>query len=359
MTSSTLAVGIVGTGGMGTNHATNIADAGHDIVAGADVIEQSREAFATEFDATPYAEFTEMYEEESLDAVVVTTPNKFHEPATRGALERDIDVLCEKPLAHDLASAESVAAAADESDAFCMVGFHNRFTGSVAMFDEYRSRGRIGDVQHVEVNYLRRRGMPSPSSWFTDAELAGGGALLDIGVHALDLALYLAGYPAVESVLGATRSNAGDIESYVDPDGWFSVGHSSDEAATVEVEDSASAFLTCGDGTTISLDVSWVANREPSKAVHVRGSEAGAQLTVGGEDLTLLGVGTGGIDHYSDDQLTGTMDPSGHEAEDHLFLDHVAAGTAPDTNTVEEGLAVQRAIDAIYRSAETGGAVEL
>jgi predicted dehydrogenase len=342
---------------MGQLHSKNAEGLGHRVVAGADVVEEIREEYETTFDADTYADAEEMYDEADLDAVVITTPNKFHAPAATAALERDIDVLCEKPLANSLANAQSIAAAEADSEGFLMVGFHNRFSGGAEIFTEKRDAGEFGDLTHVEANYLRRRGIPGLGSWFTNRELSGGGSLIDIGVHAIDFALYLADFPEVEEVSGVSRANFGTAEDYADPDGW--AGNWDTSEGGFDVDDSVSAFIRCADDTTISLEVSWAANRKPTNTFHVRGTDAGAELDVGGKELTLYDCGTEGADHYSDAHLAGDLDPDGHEAEDEYFLSHVAAGEEPDRNTVEEGLAVQRVIDAIYRSSESGGAVDV
>jgi len=353
----TLRVAVVGCGGMGRKHARHVRDSGHLVVAGADVAQSARESFAATFDAEPYGDVTGMYAAEAPDAVVVATPNAHHPDAVVPALERDVPVLCEKPLAADLAGAETIAAAAADSDAFCTVGVHNRFSVAADLATAYRERGAFGEVSHVEAEYVRRRGVPGVGSWFTDADLAGGGAVVDLGVHLVDFALYLAGFPDVETVSAVTRSEFGGREDYVDPERW--AGHGSGGSGAFEVEDSASAFLRCADGTTVSLEVAWACNREPSQTVRLRGTEAGARCELGGEDLTVLGVDDAGTDHFVDSELSGERERVGHAAQDRAFLDAVAAGEAPALNTVEEGLAVQRVLDAVYRSAEAGREVRV
>jgi predicted dehydrogenase len=355
--SDTVNLGVVGLGGMGQRHSRNARDLGHEVVAGADVIEEMRREYEAKFGADTYADAEEMYEEADLDAVVITTPNKFHAPAATAALEHDLDVLCEKPLANSLENARSIAAAEADSAGFLMVGFHNRFSAGAEIFTEKREAGEFGDLTHIEANYLRRRGIPGLGSWFTNKDLSGGGSLIDIGVHAIDFALHLAGFPEVEEVSGVTRANFGTAEDYADPDGW--AGNWDTSEGGFDVDDSVSAFVRCADDTTISLEVSWATNREPTNTFYARGTEAGAELDVGGEELTLYECGTGGTDHYADVDIAGDLDPDGHEAEDEYFLSHVAAGEEPERNTVEEGLAVQEVIDAIYRSADEGGAVDV
>ncbi len=357
MKRSAIGVGIVGLGGMGHLHARSFAELGAQVVAGADLVESQRERFAAEFDARTYDTHEGLVADDDVDAVVVTTPNRFHEPIAIAALEAGLDVLVEKPLAHSLESAERIAAVAAESAGICMVGFHNRHAASMAMFTEYRDRGRFGDLTHVEANYVRRRGVPGPGSWFTDGDLAGGGALLDIGVHALDLALYALDFPEITEVSGVARTTFGTQAEYADPDGFGDTWNA--EAETYDVDDSVSAFVRCAGGQTISLEAAWATNREQSMDVRVRGTDAGAQFDVGTTDLTILEAGTAGCDHYADVELTGDGTQTGYRTQDEQFLEAVCTGNEPPTNTIEEALLVQRVIDAIYRSSETGLAQQL
>ncbi|WP_254763556.1 Gfo/Idh/MocA family protein [Natrinema marinum] len=354
MNGEEIGVGVVGLGGMGTLHAQSVRDLGADVVAGADLVPEQRERFAAEFDAATYETHEDLVVDDAVDAVIVTTPNRFHEPITVAALEAGRDVLVEKPLAHTLESAERIAAAAARADGICMVGFHNRHAASMAMFDEHHARGRFGDLTHVEANYVRRRGVPGPGSWFTDPELAGGGALLDIGVHALDLALYALDFPEITEVSGVARTTFGPQAEYADPDGFGDNWNA--EAETYEVDDSVSAFIRTAEGQTISLEAAWATNREGSMDFRVRGTRAGAQFDIGDTDLRILEAGTAGCDHYADVEMTGDTAMTGYAEQDAAFLAAIAAGTTPESNTIEEALTVQRVIDAIYRSSETGRA---
>lgn len=352
-----IGVGIVGLGGMGHLHARHVTELGANVVAGADLVEAQRERFETEFDAQTYETHDGLVDNDTVDAVIVTTPNRFHEPIAIDALEAGCDVLVEKPLAHTLESARRIARAAADADGICMVGFHNRHAASMAMFDDHHTRGRFGDLTHIEANYVRRRGVPGPGSWFTNPELAGGGALLDIGVHALDLALYTLDFPQITEVSGVTRTTFGSAEEYADPDGFGDAWDGKSE--TYDVDDSVSAFIRCENGETISLEAAWATNREESMDFRIRGTEAGAQFDIGDTGLDILETGTAGCDHYADSTLTGDASVTGYTEQDEQFLRAVATETEPETNTIEEALTVQRVIDAIYRSSETGRAAQL
>jgi len=133
-------VGIVGLGNIAYHHANKLVDAGATIVGGVDISEDARTAFTEEYDVPTYEDHSELFEE--IDAVIVTTPNRFHEEYAVEALEAGLDVLLEKPLAHTLESAERIAAAARDADGFCMVGFHSRFHHQAQIIKEKRSRVR-------------------------------------------------------------------------------------------------------------------------------------------------------------------------------------------------------------------------
>jgi predicted dehydrogenase len=347
-----LELGVVGLGGMGYKHANTVEAEGHDVVAGSDVQAEARDEFAAEFDATTYEEYEEMYEAEPLDGVFVTAPNWIHAPAVVPALERDIAVLVEKPLAHTLEDATRIAETAQNTDAAVMVGFHNRFSTVADVFTAYRDQGRFGSIDHVSVEYIRRRGIPGVGSWFTDRDAAGGGALIDIGVHALDFGLHLLDFPEILEVGGETRSRFGDDPAYANPDQFFG-DWSVEPDDRFDVDDSATAFFRL-DGATLSLDVAWASNREPSTEIIVDGREAGAKMGLGGDELTIYDTGREGTDHFIDAEVTGTQPQTGHQAEVAYFLECIDIGRAPEMNTVKQAMTVQRAIDYIYRSSDAG-----
>jgi predicted dehydrogenase len=345
-------LGLVGLGSIGHHHATQLRTLpeGAALVGGMDIAAAARERFRTEFEVPTYADHEELFA--AVDAVIVTTPNRFHEEYAVAALEAGLDVLVEKPLAHDLASAERIAAAAREAEGFCMVGFHNRFGSPAQVLRGRIDDGRFGDVYHVEANYVRRRGVPGRGSWFTDRSVAGGGALVDIGTHAIDFALYVLGYPEVVEVSGTTRDAFGTREDYTAIDQWGSPGD-----GTVDVEDSATALIRCADGQTVSLEVAWASNRPPNNAIVVRGTEAGASFDHVDGDLELYETSGLGTAHFTDSTVE-TPEENGHRAEQRRFVEAIRTG-GPAPVPVEEGIAVQRVIDALYRSSETGRAVRL
>jgi predicted dehydrogenase len=345
-----ISVGIIGLGNIGRYHADRLRNAGAEIVGGMDVLPEARERFERDYGVATYGDYEELYP--IADAIVVTTPNKFHEEYAISALEAGLDVLLEKPLAHSVESAERIVAAAESAEGFCMVGFHNRYLPPIEMLTTERDRGRFGELSHIEANYIRRRGIPGRGSWFTSKEIAGGGALIDIGVHALDLALYVLDFPEITEVTGVARSEFGTREDYTYLQMWGEdTGHE-----RFDVEDSVNAFIRCADGQTISLDVAWAANRPTDNDFIVRGTDAGAHLDRASGEMTLFETSPDGSAHFSDTEVR-TRERDAHAAEQATFLRAVATGEPPKRNTVEQGLLVQRVIDAIYRSSEEGRSI--
>ncbi len=351
-TASSVRVGVIGLGNIGHYHAERLLELDAELVGGMDVQPDARRRFGETFNVETFAEATTLYER--ADAIIITTPNCFHEEYAVSALEAGLDVLLEKPLAHTLESAERIAAAAREAEGFCMVGFNNRFANPVETIKYYQREGRFGDMRHVEANYVRRRGIPGRGSWFTTKDIAGGGALIDIGVHAIDLSLYFLDFPEIVEVSGVTRSEFGDRDDYAYVEMWGEdIGPEG-----FDVEDSATAFIRSADGQTISLEVAWATNRPTNDEFYLRGTDAGARFDRGNHELTMFETSPGGSDHFLDSDVE-TRPNDTHQSEQRLFVESVAAGVAPDRNTIDQGLAVQRVIDAIYRSSEEGRSIRL
>src|SRR6056297_1091681 len=241
-TDSTVRIGIVGLGGIGNHHADRLAAYDAELAGGVDISGGARRKFGEKYSVPTYEDDEALYS--VADAVLITTPNRFHEQYAVAALEAGCDVLLEKPLAHSLDSAERIVEAAHDAEGFCMVGFNNRFSDPVEVIKEHQAAGRFGDVSHVEANYVRRRGIPGRGSWFTSKHVAGGGSVIDIGVHAIDLSLYFLDFPEIVEVSATTRSQFGTRDDYAFVEMWGEdVGPEG-----FDVDDSASVFVRAADG---------------------------------------------------------------------------------------------------------------
>ncbi|ELY89534.1 oxidoreductase [Natrialba hulunbeirensis JCM 10989] len=317
-------IGLIGLGNIGLLHADRYAALGASL-AGMDTTASARRRFADRYDSPVFDDHRRLFD--AVDAVVVAVPNAYHDRYAVAALESGLDVFLEKPMADTGANAARIADSAASADGVCMVGFHNRFRPVVEQFKRLQDTNRFGTLTHVQANYVRQRGIPDGGTdgWFTRRSIAGGGAVIDIGVHAIDLALYLAGYPPVDDIVGTTRRA---------PEHEF------------DVEDAGSAFIRCVGGPTIALEVAWQSNRPDNRSFVIEGTEGGAILHPNEERLELFESGHKTVVHAD------PTDP--YERQARSFLRAVEDGTGPTRNTVTEALAVQRVIDGIYRSAADG-----
>lgn len=322
-------VGIVGLGTIGRIHAERLAELGADLL-GADLDADARDSFADAYDVPTFEDHRALLDA-APDALVVGVPNRFHAEIAIDALEAGVPVLVEKPLAHSVESAERLAAAAREADVYCTVGFTMRHYGLTDRLLALRDAGRFGEITRIDLSYLRRDSVPGGGrGWFTDAELAGGGVMMDLGVHVIDLGLTLLGHPPVHEVTGVTRSDFGDYA----------------------VEDAAMAVLRCADDRVVTVDTAWRTTAESGTDLRLRGTRAGANAELGGAELTIV---TADADEAVDVETFPAGDA--HLAEDRAFLEAAAAGRSGPPETVEQALAVQRAIAAIYESARRGEAI--
>ena len=185
-----------------------------------------------------------MLEKEKPDAVVVATPNDLHAPVAVAALEAGAHVLCEKPLAHRLDAARAIAEAARKRRRFVMLDLSFRFTGGARTAKRFLESGRCGDLYHSSTYWARTRGIPTWAQWFFTAARSGGGPVIDLGVHRIDLALWFLGEPAVERVAAFAHGRLGRRL----------VG------AKYDVEEFGGGILRCAGGASVVFETSWAEN---------------------------------------------------------------------------------------------------
>ncbi len=181
-----------------------------EVVAICDTFESRARQLADELGvAQTFGNYETMLAEVKPDIVVVATPNVFHTPMSIAALEAGAHVLCEKPVALTYADAAEMFATAAARKLVLTVGTHFRFTGAMQAAKAHVNGGFFGKIYAARTVWNRRNGIPGYGSWFTNRDLAGGGSLLDLGVHTLDRALYLMGYPKPVTASGVTFAEFG------------------------------------------------------------------------------------------------------------------------------------------------------
>jgi predicted dehydrogenase len=336
-------VGVVGLG-MGRAHIRSFRACSHnDIVAVCDIDECKAAETAEEFGIPRYyTNHEEMLALPELDAVVVVVPNHLHAPIAIDALQARKHVLCDKPMANDLDSAKMLYDAAVESKCKFLMGMNNRFRGDAAVLRRFIDEGDLGRIYYSKVQWTRRCGIPGMGGWFTTKDQAGGGPLIDLGVHMIDLALWLMGFPRPYSILGATYAEFG-------PKGKGGWTYSEPGGGCCDVEDLASGFIRFANGASMFVESSWAQHCEAEKIqVELYGSDGGATL----EPLRVF------KEEYEVpvDVAPDYEKITAHKALAAHFIDCILNDAEP-LATAAEGLAVMRIIDAIYRSAETGKAI--
>ncbi|WP_186577122.1 Gfo/Idh/MocA family protein [Aquibacillus kalidii] len=343
---SKLRVGIIGAGGIASGvHIPNYKqqDERVEIVAIADVAyERAQEIAANHAIPHAFESYQKMFEHVELDAVSICIPNKFHVDATIAALEAGCHVLCEKPPAMNAEEAERMQHAAEESGKFLTYGFHYRHQPEVQTAKIFIANGELGDIYNARVQAIRRRGIPG---WgvFTNKELQGGGPLIDIGVHMLDSALYLMGYPEPEVVLGKTHQQLGTKKGVGLLGEW--------DWENFTVEDMAIGMITFKNGASLTLEAAFAANVEENDKMQV--SLMGNQ---GGADIFPLKIYQEKHDTLIDVTPVYLPEFNGHSEEIKHFVNCCINGIQP-ISTPEQGTVIQKIIDALYQSAATGKAI--
>ena len=353
-----LRAGVVGLGFAGTVHTeAYLKVPGVEVVALAGLEADRLQAMGEEYGIPHlYANWEDLLGRDDLDIVSVCTPNFLHSPIAIAALDRGCHVLCEKPLARTTAEAESMVDAAVRNGRVLETAFNHRQRGDVQTVRRYIEEGALGRIYYAKASWMRRRGIPGIGSWFTSKELAGGGPLIDLGVHVLDQMLYLLGEPEVVTVTGASYAEfgprgrgmrkAGSQKMYVG--GGF------------EVEDLATAFMRTAGGATLLLEAAWAVQGGYGDdfSVTVHGTEGGARIDVknyGWQDTLTIYTDHGDV---AVDIRPESVRGGGHDAAIASFIDVVRGGDW-SAHVGREGLNRVRIIEACYASASEGREISL
>lgn len=354
MAMSRTRVGVIGVGSISKSHLDAYRDHPDvEIVALSDVDESLlHERGATYGVKALYTDHRQMLAEASLDAVSVCTWNSQHAPCTIDALGAGVHVLCEKPMATNAADALRMQQAAEKSDKLLMIGFVRRFGNDCDILREFIDSDTFGEIYHAKAVYLRRKG--NPGSWFGDKARAGGGPLIDLGVHVIDMTRYLMGNPKPVSVYGATFQKLFDRRGVRGKPSYVAARATS--ADVCDVEDFATAMIRYDNGAVVHVDASFSLNiKEDIGRIELYGTKAGAVLSPELEIFTELGGHMVNIDLETPTALSfqGLFDN-----EIRHFIKCVRNGE-PCRNPAEDGVTIMRILDAIYESAKTGHEVRL
>lgn len=348
-------IGIIGCGGIAHSHANAYKKLGDRIefVACCDLDEKKAKDYADEFGFQKYySDCYTMLRENKLDAVSVCTWNSAHAECTIAALNADCHVFCEKPMAMNANEAIEMKNAAEKNHKLLMVGFVRRHGNDAKMAKKLVESGELGDVYYAKAAYLRRCGCPG--GWFGDKSRSGGGPLVDLGVHIIDLSRYIMGNHKITSVFGATFDKLGARNDIVlSADDWKS--STTTEKDIFDVEDLATAMIRFDNGAVLQVETSFNLNiRENLNDISFFGSKAGYNLN-SGELYTIINYQPADIKLKGENTFNFGRE-FGREAKN--FIDSIE-GKAELVATGDDGIELMRVLDAIYESAKTEKSVDI
>ena len=339
-------IGIIGCGTIGTVHAKSYQKvANSEIVAMCDLLEDRLQEKAKEFGvAKTYTDYRELVKDPEIDAVSVCVPNDMHAPIAIAALEAGKHVLLEKPMTLNASLGEEILKARDKAGKLLQMGMVKRQAADSIAVKELIDNGRLGEIYQIRVKLIRRRGIPGLGGWFTTKARSGGGGLIDIAVHFLDLAMWSTGLWNPTKVSAKVYSKFGrDMKNYHYINMW--AGPPNYEG-TFDVDDYAAGFVRFGKQATLSFEVAWACNAQVESYIEILGDKGGVKI--GEKDTVLLTELDGKLADIKLD-YDKTRDPFVGEMQ--KFADAVQ-GKGEVAATGEEGLTAMKLLDAIYRSSE-------
>ncbi|MDO8588070.1 MAG: Gfo/Idh/MocA family oxidoreductase [Armatimonadota bacterium] len=344
---SKLKIGFIGTGRICQGHHLPVWAAMPDveIFAVCDIKPDVAQLVAEKYGVKHvFADYNEMLKMDEIAAVDICTPNDVHSAAGVASLNAGKHVMVEKPIARTAAEAQVMVDAAKKTGRKLQVGQCIRFDAASQALKRFADAGDMGDVYYARAQAIRRRGVPT---WgvFTSKEKQGGGPLIDLGVHILDLTLWLMGHPKPISAAGVAYNKFGgraDVANAWGP--W--------DPDEFTVEDFAAGFIRFENGASVMVETSFAANIEKDIFnTALMGTEGGCEYSpvrmFREEHQTLLDVTPVGLP---------TVDRFQRELQ--AFADAVINDTEPPV-TGEQALIVSKIMDAIYESAETGREVTI
>ena len=345
-----LNLGIIGAGWPGQMHAEALRTSGvANLYACADLDEIRCTAFEKTYaPQKTYGDYHELVQDRHVEAVIICLPNFLHFPASLAALEAGKHVLCEKPPTLNSAEMKVLREEATKRKLLYFFSRQFRFTAAMRAAKAAVEEGRLGKIYHAKATFVRSRGIPfGIGNWFTEKKRSGGGALIDIGIHALDSVWYLMGTPRPVAVSAQIFRN---FDHLVD-------------VSVFDVEDAAYAFIRFENGAVVQLETSWAGNltddilprkyfgRELVNSI-VFGTKASVRLS----PLALFEDQSGALVDVPLE--AGHDEPNGFELQLRNFVESVW-GEADPVNNVDQAVGLMEMIDGIYASSELGREVPI
>lgn len=347
-----LRVGIIGVGGIANGkHMPCYAKLDNvEMVAFCDLIEERAAEGAKKFgtpDAKIFTDYRYLLEMKDVDMVSICTTNDVHAEISIAAMEAGKDVLCEKPMAATADGARKMLEASKRTGRKLSIGYQNRYSNKAMYLKKVVENGDLGDIYFAKAIAVRRRAVPTWGD-FLSLEKQGGGPLIDIGTHALDLTLWLMDNYKPKAAMGTTYNKLGKMGSQANVWGPW-------DPEKFEVEDAAFGFITFENGATVMLQATWALNTLQSGEPYsvLCGTKAGAELM---HDLKINGERLGSF-YTIEPDVRESQDPGATSyREIKEWVEHVMFDK-PLTVKPEQALVVSEILEALYKSAQTGQCV--
>lgn len=352
-----LKIGFVGCGGIATSkHMPSLVKFTEEVelVAFCDIIEEKAIEAAKKYgaeDAKVYIDYKEMLKDETIDVIHVLTPNRSHSFITIDALNAGKNVMCEKPMAKTYAEAKEMVAAAKKSGKLLTIGYQYRRNADADYANAVAKSGDLGEIYYAKAHAIRRRAVPTWGVFLNEYE-QGGGPLIDIGTHALDMTLWQMNNYKPKMVVGTTYKKLGQQTETANAWGDW-------DPKEFTVEDSAFGFITMENGATITLEASWALN-----SIDVGEGRTTLCGTLGGLTMKDGQVYVNSVKHNKQCIEKPSLEAGGvaffdgtsmssADLEQRTWIDALTKGT-PLIVLPEQALVVTQILEAIYESAKTG-----
>jgi len=356
-----LRIGIIGTGSIANAHLKSyvrLAEAGEvEIVGGSDIVPGKARQFFDKAGLTDIPTFDNNAEllALGLDGVSICTYNTTHAECTLAAIEAGAHVLCEKPMSVTLADAVTMYKAAKAAGKILTIGFQPRYDPNMDLVRDIVGSGVLGDIYYIQTGGGRRRGIPGGT--FIRKELAGVGALADIGCYSLDMVLSAIGYPKPLTVSAYASSRFGQNPKYFH------------DHANFDVDDFSVALIRLEGDIALDFRMSWAMHMDTTGDTMFFGTDAGLKVKPAGTGTGWGGAWDGTIGpiymyHDVSGQLSETAIPLRRPSDDRFynkvkaFCDAVATGGTAPIPTIES-VYNQAIVDGIYRSSQAGEEVKI
>jgi len=342
-------IGILGAGMIANVHAEAARAVGTTVVAVRDPRKAKTDEFSTKHNCEAEESVEALLSRTDIDGVIIAVPNDQHASLAIQALQSGHHVLLEKPMAMSIEQCDEIISTRDSSGKVLQMGFVCRYSPAAMKAKELVESGKIGEVLHVQATLLRQRGIPGIGGWFTTKERSGGGCLIDIGVHLIDVAMHVTSCTSPVRVSG-TCNQAFTIDSYAYEEMWSTPNLD----GTFDVEDRIRASVRDESGVTFQYDVSWATHLPESTmkdGLVIEGSEGALVIDLWTDKLTM-----GFSEHGTPKEETISFDVTdawddAFQAEHFAFANAIRNGKLEiNAGSGEDGRLVQSIVEAIYTS---------